>query len=264
MANKVSYQGKGTLGWRSYIGYKYEMQDYPCPEQFEDDYATGDCIDVTPGLFDPVYEAELLHYLKEDGTYPTGICEDYNGNWMLRRVLKTENGTEYVAEGTVSEDGTILEPICIKERIYRPDTVYPLNGSWEDVFRVAKTGTWDLVSAFNRMTAGYVNLIVPLSLFKYLQYEYEMYDFGELSSRTFYTGVYPQKDGTILLNCIFDTILNLDNATDPEEENVFLKALLSQDGGIIEPLKIVVPSEGDVSSYRKRYGDCLSRQEQEH
>lgn len=237
--NFVSMNGKGSEGWRNFVAMKEEDLDYPFPYQYGDEFATGDYLDIVPGLFSMETFKLITPYLDVEGRYPTGICEDYDGNWMLRRCLKSDiDGTEYIAEGTVSPEGEILKPIQIHPSKYKPNTVYPLNGSWDDVERIVsrRTWEWDGFSSFNRLEACYVNLIVPLSFFcKELQEEWGP-TFGNLSSRTFYTGVCFCSDG-ILLECTYDYVMHYDENGEFELDTYgVLKADLATDGTIIEQL----------------------------
>ena len=189
----ISCYGQGRDGWLSFIAEKDFDLEYSDFKQFDDDYGTGVYLDVMPGLFAFETMNQMKPFVKENGTYGTGVCQDYNGNWMLRRSLWTDaDGVEHVAEGTVTDDGRLLEPIIIKEHKYEPNTVYPLTDSWKDI--------WDYFYLDNDDLSGHhhlllekrlFNLVVPLSFFEYLQHYYKMYSFGELSSRTFLTGIRP-------------------------------------------------------------------------
>lgn len=235
--NFVSMNGKGSEEWRYFVAMKEEELDYPFPNQYDDEFATGGYLDIVPGLFSLETFKLITPYLDIEGRYPTGICEDYDGNWMLRRCLKSDiDGTEYIAEGTVSPEGEILKPIQIHPYKYKPNTVYPLNGSWDDVKRIVSRGTWDGFSSFNRMEACYVNLIVPLSFFsEELQEEWGP-TYGNLSSRSFYTGVGFSPEG-IFLSCIHDYIMHYDeNGKFDMDTYGFLRADLATDGTIVEQL----------------------------
>lgn len=241
----VSYQGQGVDGWKKHIKIRLVEVDYfPWPTQYncengDENFATGECLDVTSGLFAPEVWDIVQPYIKDDGTYPTGICEDYDGNWMLRRCLKTDaEGNEYIAEGVVSNEGLILQPIRVRVCRYDQHKVYPLTGSWDDVRKVASQATRPPTSqySFHHSEAGYVNLIVPLSFFEDSE-EYSDRRFGEMSSRTFYTGVYFQDDGKILLKCLSGSGVVYNEAGEiDDDEYIFQTALLSADGTILEPL----------------------------
>ena len=109
---------------------------------------------------------------------------------MLRRRLLTDpQGLAHVTEGTVTTDGRVLSPILICTHGYESYTVYPLNDSWKDVWNAAIVGRCRNGGPFKLAEGGYVNLIDTLSFYEYLQYHYEMYSFGELSSRTIFMGM---------------------------------------------------------------------------
>lgn len=238
----ISCNGKGRDGWRSFIADREYSLYADVPEQYGANYATGTYLDVTPGLFAIDDREKIKPFFNEDGTYGTGVCEDYLGNWMLRRTLWSDaDGIEYVAEGTVSPDGRIFEPISIKEHKYSPNTIYPLTDSWKDV--------WDYIyqeyksgRSFERYDNNYMNFVVPLSFFDYLQHYFKMYSFCELSSRTFLTGVYPQKDGNLLLRVALTYYEEFnDFLFSIEEREIFAEALISMEGEILIPLHICLP-----------------------
>lgn len=239
----ISCYGKGRDGWKSFIADREYRLYVGVPEQYKANYATGGYLDVTPGLFAIDDLEKIKPFINEDGTYGTGVCEDYHGNWMLRRTLWTDaDGIEHVAEGTVSPDGRIFEPISIKEHKYSTNTVYPLTDSWKNVWDYIYWKDKSRNRSFERYDDNYLNLVVPLSFFDYLQHYYKMYSFGELSSRTFLTSILPQKDGTLLLKVALtyyedynDLLLSL------VEKDIFAKALISMEGEILIPLHICLP-----------------------
>lgn len=253
----VSCRGNGVEGWRWFIKGRTPYETLPYPVLYNDNFATGTVLDVTEGLFSNEAAEVITPFLNNKGAYPTGACEDYNGNWMLRRSLWTdEDGTEHVAEGTVSSEGLIIDPITIHTYHYAANTIYPLKGSWEEVLEIASKGTWDKVSKYVHDEAGYVNLVVPLSFFDYAKFVYKMDSFCDLSSRTFYTGLSRMDDGNILLECVFDTIYIPWDIDDGEDYNVFFKGIVSPEGVIIEPLHIDAPKDKYLmSDYEERYAD---------
>jgi hypothetical protein len=258
----ISYRGLGREGWQSFIKHKIMQTDWlEVPEYYGKDYATGLYLDVTPQLFAFDSAEELRRYVKEDGTYPTGVCQDYQGNWMLRRWLKEDaDGTEYIAEGTVATDGRLLEPVSIHTHHYAKNTVYPLNDSWHDVWQVAMEGRQDQYDSFSplKSTRNYVNLVVPMSFFEYLQYHFKMYSFGELSSRTFFTEMVPMEDGQIFLRSLLDNILYYgDEPGDIDDWDIYMSAIISMDGEIVEPLKIEIPDDTDNKNYLNYFGGYL-------
>ena len=259
--NYISCRRNGVEGWKWFIRVRTPYDGLPYPVSYLDDYATGTFLDVTPGLFAEGVEERIRHFLNDSGMYPTGICEDYTGNWMLRRSLWTdEDGTEHVAEGIVSPDGLIIDPIRIVPHKYAANTIYPLNGSWEDVWRIANKASWDKTSPYVHKKAGYVNLVVPLSFFDYTQHQYEMYTFGELSSRTFYTGLSRMEDGNIMLECVFDIVNVLWDLYDSEEVNAFFKGIISPDGIIIEPLHIDIPEDSYIAyEFKEQFADYFKK-----
>lgn len=258
--NYVSCRGNGAEGWKRFIKVRTPYEGLPYPVSYLDNYATGTFLDITPGLFAEGVEEMMCPFFNDNGTYPTGVCEDYTGNWMLRRSLWTdEDGTEHVAEGTVSPEGEILEPIKVVPHKYANDTVYPLNGSWDDAWKIADKATWDKTSLYVHTEAGYVNLVVPLSFFDFVQHEYKMYAFSELSSRTFFTGLSRMENGNILIDCIFDVIRIVWDPWDIDEENVFFKGILSPDGQILEPLHIEIPEDTDTQEYEEKYAEYFQK-----
>ena len=259
----VSCRGNGVEGWKWFVKVKTPYDGLPYPVSYDDDYATGTVLDVTDGLFAEGVLEEIKPFLNDSGAYPTGICEDYDGNWMLRRSLWTdEDGTEHVAEGTVSPSGLIVDPIKICTHHYAPNTLYPLKGSWDDVLAIAGRGTWDKNTPYVHKEAGYVNLVVPLSFFDYVKHEYKMDSFCELSSRTFYTGLSRMDDGNILIERVFDILSVCWDIWCHEEFNLFFKGIISHDGLIIEPLHIDVPKDREImqnSDFNEKHADYLKK-----
>lgn len=257
----VSCYGKGRNGWQAFLAAKESDFRYNDYKQFNADYATGVYLDVTTGLFAFETADQMKPFVKDDGTYGTGVCRDYNGNWMLRRSLWTDaNGVEHVAEGTATDDGQLLDPIVIREHVYEPDTVYPLTDSWADV--------WHDISIDDGRNQRYVpfserhlfNLVVPLSFFKYLQHHYQMYAFGELSSRTFLTEIRPLADSMFLLSMIVDYYLYYeDYPYDIEDSPMFANAIISFEGKIIDPLQLEIPDNTTNQCYWDAYRNYLEK-----
>lgn len=250
--HEISCYGEGRDGWMSFLQGKMFDLKYT-DKKYDANYATGVYVDVTIGLF-AFDSADLLNtFVKEDGTYGTGVCRDYNMNWMLRRSLWTDaDGTEHVAEGTVTAEGRILDPISIKEYKYSPNTVYPLTGSWSDM--------WFLyVDDDDRYSEDMdYNLVVPLSFFEYLQHHYGMYSFGELSSRTFQTKIYPQINGDLVLVSLLEHYWDYDDYPfDIDDMPMYVRALISMDGEILEPLHIDIPKYTTRECYVKAYKNYL-------
>lgn len=84
---EISCYGLGRDGWMSFLADKEFDMEYSDFKQFEGDYGTGVYLDVVPGLFAYGTMEPMKPFVKEDGTYGTGVCKDYSGNWMLRRTL---------------------------------------------------------------------------------------------------------------------------------------------------------------------------------
>lgn len=246
----ISCYGAGRDGWWSFLNDKEIKLRYNY-KQYGENYATGLYVDVTTGLFSFDDMEKLKAFVREDGTYGTGVCKDYNGNWMLRRTLWTDaDGTEHVGEGTVTSDGRILDPITIREYKYKPNTLYPLTGSWRDLwFHIYVDENGERRGEDCELE---YNFVVPLSFFEYLQHHYQMYAFGELSSRTFLTKVSPTDDGSLWLNSVLEYCWVYDDFPyDIEERPMYMSALVSMDGEVIEPLHIDI-----LDSTRQCYIDA--------
>lgn len=259
----VSYKGEGVEGWKSFLEMKTRYSDHLSFMQFTgDNYATGIVLDVTEGLFADEALDVVKPFLDDNGAFPTGVCKDYVGHWMLRRSLWTEDdGTEYVAEGTVADDGQIINPIRICSHQYAENTLYPLTGTLDEVWmktawKVAENETPGTV----HQKRGYANLVVPFSFFEYVQHVFKMYFFCERSSRTFKIVWTLMDDGNILLEHVFDKIRVVWDPWDVEYYDAYLRSVISPDGRIIEPLHIDNPVDDFlISEFEEKYADYYKK-----
>ena len=69
----ISCYGRGREGWASFIAKKLSNLDYPYPEQYDEGYGTGVHVDVGSGLFFRDYAEQLNAYVRQDGTFATGV-----------------------------------------------------------------------------------------------------------------------------------------------------------------------------------------------
>ena len=115
--HEISCYGEGRDGWMSFLEEKICASEYS-DKRYEANYGTGMYVDVTTGLFAYDFADLLKTFVKEDGTYGTGVCRDYNGNWMLRRCLWTDMDLlKNAFSSKIRQLFFIFEPY-LKEKLY--------------------------------------------------------------------------------------------------------------------------------------------------